>query len=151
MYSKEIEEKGALIIKSQINGTFYGFKDDVLFPLTNGQYWVQSKYNYWYHYAYMPHVKIYEHQGGCFLTIDGLSQVAEVKRATNVIKSTIVSEFKGWSGNTEFKLSNGQVWRQNQHAYHHSSAHRPTAVIYRAGNRYRILVGGHSVTVKQIK
>jgi len=31
---------------------------------------------------------------------------------TDTITSTLVGEFKGWSGNTRFELENGQVWKQ---------------------------------------
>lgn len=40
----------------------------------------------------------------------------QVKKAAQEqeILSTIVSPFKGWSGNTKFTLANGQVWQQRR-------------------------------------
>jgi hypothetical protein len=34
--------------------------------------------------------------------------------AREEFRSRIVGEFSGWSGNTEFRLENGMVWRQDE-------------------------------------
>lgn len=38
----EIISKGKQVIKSRIDGDFEGFDDENLFPLYNGQYWIQK-------------------------------------------------------------------------------------------------------------
>ncbi len=71
------------------------------------------------------------------------------------ISSTIIGEFKGWSGKTKFKLENGQVWKQVD----------PTRkVVFKATNpkvtirkgvfgSYRLKIEGlnSTVTVRRIK
>ena len=46
-----------------------------------------------------------------------------------IIKATIKGEFKGWSGKTVFKLSNGQVWRQRLSGSWRYSADSPSVEI----------------------
>src|SRR5688572_14166782 len=36
-------------------------------------------------------------------------------RSKMTIQSVIVSDFKGWAGNTLFELQNGQIWKQSQY------------------------------------
>lgn len=48
----------------------------------------------------------------------------------SVIESRIDGEFEGWSGNTIFKLKNGQIWKQDQYAYTYSYAYDPSVIIY---------------------
>ena len=62
----EIILNGKQVIKSRIDGDFEGFDDENLFPLYNGQYWIQKNYKYWYHYSYMANVTIYEYRNSHF-------------------------------------------------------------------------------------
>ena len=48
-----------LIFQAQVDGEFTGWDGDTLFKLSNGTYWLQAEYNYWYHYAYCPYVELY--------------------------------------------------------------------------------------------
>jgi hypothetical protein len=34
--------------------------------------------------------------------------------APDLIETRIIGDFDGWSGNTRFRLENGQIWRQNE-------------------------------------
>ena len=46
-----------------------------------------------------------------------------------ILKATIKGEFKGWSGKTVFKLSNGQIWRQRLSGSWRHSADSPSVEI----------------------
>lgn len=151
MNAEEVSRNGRLVAESRIDGTFSGCNGDTLFPLINGQFWVQSQYLYWYHYAYRPRVEIYNYNGNLFLLKEGESQCIPVRQVTNVIKATIISDFNGWSGNTLFELDNGQIWKQSEYDYDYNYSYRPDAVIYSTSGGYKMIVEGKSVAVKQIK
>lgn len=147
----EITLKGQPIIKSKIDGDFEGFDDEKLFPLYNGQYWIQKKYKCWYHYSYLANITIYELNNRHFLTVDGQNQFVEVELIRDVIKATIVNDFNGWSGDTIFELDNGQIWKQSEYDYDYNYSYRPNAIIYSNGCDYKILVEGKCVRVKRVK
>jgi hypothetical protein len=46
-----------------------------------------------------------------------------------VLESRIDGEFTGWSGETIFRLQNGQVWQQSSYAYRYKYAYSPRVVI----------------------
>jgi len=144
-------KKGMLVAKSQIAGDFEGFDDDILFPLINGQYWIQKKYKYWYHYSYRARVSIYQYGKSFYLTVDGQEAYVAVEQIEDVIKATITNDFNGWSGDTIFELDNGQVWKQNAYAYDYNYAYRPDAFIYLYESRYYLLVDGEKVGVERIQ
>lgn len=50
----------------------------------------------------------------------------------DVIESHIDGTFKGWDGDTIFKLTNGQIWQQSAYAYTYYYAYRPKVTIYRS-------------------
>ena len=60
----------------------------------------------------------------------------------NRIESQIEGKFTGWSGDTIFRLINGQVWRQRHYAYHYHYAYRPKVLIYPEGGRFKMKVAG---------
>ncbi len=70
-----------------------------------------------------------------------------------VIESEIDGEFEGWSGETIFKLANGQIWQQAEYDYEYEYEYRPKVMIYRSGGEYRLKVEGmdQSVAVKRLK
>lgn len=71
----------------------------------------------------------------------------------SVIDTEISGEFEGWSGETIFKLSNGQIWQQAEYDYEYEYEYNPKVMIYRKGGEYRMKVEGLEVTVavKRIK
>lgn len=71
----------------------------------------------------------------------------------DIIESRIDGTFEGWSGDTIFKLENGQIWQQVSFAYTYRYAFRPKVLIYRSGTVYRMRVDGVSteITVKRLK
>jgi hypothetical protein len=71
----------------------------------------------------------------------------------SAIESQIEGTFNGWSGDTIFKLNNGQIWQQASYAYTHHYAYRPEVVIYKTGSGYKMKVEGvdDTINVKRIK
>lgn len=70
------------------------------------------------------------------------------------IQSRLVGEFTGWRGNTEFRLENGQVWRQAGEGRLVYNANAPLITIRRgAFSAYRLSVEGvkSSVTVRRVR
>lgn len=76
-----------------------------------------------------------------------------VPSTPDVIESRIDGTFEGWSGDTIFKLANGQIWQQTSYAYTYHYAYRPEVVIYRSGLVYKMSVEGvgTQITVKRLK
>lgn len=70
----------------------------------------------------------------------------------NAIESEIDGTFNGWTGETIFKLTNGQIWQQSSYAYTYHYAYRPKVVIYRTSTETKMTVEGVSdpVLVKRI-
>ena len=73
--------------------------------------------------------------------------------APAVVETQIEGEFEGWSGNTVFKLANGQIWQQASYAYTYHYAYRPNVLIYKAGAVYQMKVDGvdQPIQVKRLK
>jgi hypothetical protein len=138
-----------VIYDGKIDGEFNGFDDEILFKMRNGTYWIQAQYEYWYHYAYCPNATITKDNGKYILTVFGKS--IPVKRTTDVIESHIDGEFKGWQGNTSYKLNNGQIWEQCSNKYENKNANRPEAIVYATSSGYKMLVAGTIANVRQIE
>lgn len=71
----------------------------------------------------------------------------------NVIESQIDGTFQGWSGETVFKLTNGQIWQQSSYAYTYHYAYRPEVLIFPSGGGCKMKVEGvsDSILVKRLK
>lgn len=80
----------------------------------------------------------------------GAEQVeGEAAAAPEQIQSRLVGEFTGWRGNTEFRLENGQVWRQAGSGRLAWSADSPIVTIRRGVlNSYRLSVEGLNASVR---
>lgn len=147
----DLESNGwRLIRQSQIDGDFEGFDDEMIFTLEDGTHWYQSSYKYAYHYAYCPRAKIYEKGSTRIIVVDGFNDYAEVQE-TSAIKSRIINDFKGWTGDTVFELENGQIWKQDKYQYKYFYAHRPRVIIVKIGSKHIMQVKGRSIRVKKIK
>lgn len=140
-----------LVKRTRIDGDFEGFDDEVLFKLQDGTYWIQDKYMYWYHYAYCPTVNILRAGGRLFLNVEGQSQVVPIRQALNVTESKIDGEFNGWEGETAYRLTNGQVWKQCSYSYEYTYSYMPEVLIYNTGTGYKMQVEGTNADVVLIK
>ena len=69
------------------------------------------------------------------------------------IESKIDGDFEGWSGDTIFKLANGQIWQQASYSYTYSYKYRPDVLIFSSGGGCKMRVEGmdRSITVQQIR
>jgi len=137
-----------VIYKGKIYGEFTGFDSDQIFKMSNGTYWIQAKYKYWYHYKYRPDVEIIEENGRYTLSVEG--KIIQVNPLRNIIESNIDGTFEGWKGNTEYKLVNGQKWKQAEYKYEYKYAYRPEVVICDVNGKYIMYVEGTQAVVKMI-
>lgn len=73
--------------------------------------------------------------------------------SSDVIESEIDGNFKGWTGETIFKLKNGQIWEQDEFGFHYHYAYNPEVTIYKDGSSYIMLVDGvdEKLKVKRMK
>jgi hypothetical protein len=69
------------------------------------------------------------------------------------IESTISGELEAWSGDTIFKLDNGQIWQQAEYDYTYFYEYRPDVTIYQtnAGCRMKVEDEDDTVLVRRIK
>jgi hypothetical protein len=69
------------------------------------------------------------------------------------IESAITGEIQGWSGETIFKLDNGQIWQQAEYDYTYFYEYNPDVTIYEtsAGCRMKVEDEDETVLVKRIK
>ena len=144
------------VTESRIKGAFSGWDGDTLFELTNGQIWQQAEYAYTYHYAYQPKVLIYRDGSYFMMKVEGVEKQIRVRAVTgfgaaatgsigtsqSAMRSTIRGTFKGWSGDTLFELSNGQIWKQAEYAYVYHYAYMPEVLVYRSGAGFKMKVEG---------
>lgn len=57
----------------------------------------------------------------------------EVKKSSScdpAIETQIDGDFKGWEGDTIYKLRNGEIWQQSRYHYHYHYAYAPEVTIY---------------------
>jgi hypothetical protein len=81
---------------------------------------------------------------------------AEVKKAADEqeIVSVIQQPFKGWSGDTVFRLENGQVWQQRQRGNYPYRGTNPEVRItknFMGFYRMELTENGKAVAVKRLK
>jgi hypothetical protein len=140
---------GRIVRRSRINGAFTGFDGDALFRLADGSAWVQAEYRYWYHYAYRPEALILERGGRISIEVAGES--VSVRRAQILSEGTIDGEFRGWDGESQYRLTNGEVWQQAAYKYEYVYSYRPEAVVYEASSGTVIAVEGTRASVRRVR
>jgi len=75
----------------------------------------------------------------------------ESKKRT-AITSQLIGDFDGWSGRTEFKLKNGQVWRQiDGRTFRHSAFEPEIEIRPKAAGSWRLYVEGINRSVKVVR
>jgi hypothetical protein len=148
-----------------------------IFKLSDGSIW-EVRYEYQYLYAYNPSIIICPDKGK--LSIDSkilnVTQVGSskdrlkksapsakknnrqqssedvVQAGDDLIESQIEGDFKGWEGETIFKLSNGQIWQQSSYDYTYHYSYRPKITIVRVAEGHRMAIEGidRKIMVKRI-
>jgi hypothetical protein len=127
--------------------------DGEIFRLDDGTIW-QIKFAQQYFYAYYPNVLICPARDR--LVVKGKTLRVELLSARNaspgklpqIIESRIDGRFEGWSGETIFKLENGQIWQQASYARADSDRFRPKVVITRTGAGYEMKVEGQPSSLR---
>ena len=67
-------------IESVIDGEFEGWEDGKIIRLMNGQIWEQTEIYYWYYYAYMPRVIVFNSGYGWKMIVEGVDKAVGVQR-----------------------------------------------------------------------
>ena len=145
------EHQVNIVRRSQISGSFEGFDDETLFKLTDGTFWLQDEYKYWYHYAYCPKAVILQEGGALYIQVDNQDQVVRVRQVYDVVEGTIDGEFTGWSGDSQYKLTNGQTWKQAAYKYEYKYVYRPEVTIYTASSGTIMDVDGAKAQVRRVR
>ena len=129
-----------------------------IFKLNDGTIW-EIKYAYEYLYEYYPNVIICPSRGKLIIKGKNLD-VAKVSGGgsrssggADLIESQIEGEFTGWSGDTIFKLTNGQLWQQASYSYTYSYKYRPSVMIFSTSRGYELQVDGmdQRIVVKRLR
>src|SRR5260221_11903875 len=74
--------------------------------------------------------------------VEGAGPSSGNSAETVFIDSRIDGEFKGWEGETVFKLQNGQTWQQATYGYKYNYAFSPKVLIYQTGDVFCMKVEG---------
>lgn len=135
-------------ISSFISGEFNGFNEGQLFRLDTGETFQQAVYHYHYHYAYRPRARVFQHGATLAIQVEGVSTVVPVKEVRCLEEGVIVSDFKGYDGQSTFQFENGHVWVQAQYKYCYHYAYRPNALIVDGINGLELHVDGMEETVR---
>lgn len=135
---------------SQIDGDFEGSDVEVLFKLMDGSYWLQDAPKYWYYCDYCPEVLILTEGNQFYLQVEGQSELIAVREVFDVSESVIDGEFKGWDGETEYQLVNGQVWKQSAYKQEYRYSSRPNVAIYESSDGMKMSVAGSNAYVKRV-
>ncbi len=112
-----------------------------------------------------PDVNVFRTGSGYVLIIEGVKEPIECIQLKppysssgggqasqgTVMESNIDGEFQGWSGETIFKLRNGQIWQQASYAYTYSYKYCPRVMIYSSGGRYIMQVEGMDSTIPVVR
>lgn len=113
----------------RIVGATTGYHEDAIFKLVNGRVWQQTIYHCQYHYAYQPLVRLFRQGTQQMLEIDGTQHAVPVIQASIDVEGVIVSEFRGFDSDVEFRFQNGQTWVPAEYKYAYHYAHRPQAAV----------------------
>ena len=70
---------------------------------------------------------------------------------SSIVESRIDGEFTGWTGDTLFKLMNGQIWKQAEYNYKYSYKYSPKVTIVNTSSGWIMTVEGVDKSIKVIK
>ncbi len=130
--------------------------DGEILKLNDGSVW-RVKYDRVYLYEYYPTVIICPSRntltvGKRKLNVESVIAIAPKPEAAwekqPFIESRIDGRFEGWSGETIFRLENGQIWQQASYASMQSSKYKPKVLIVRTAAGYEMQVEGLTPRVR---
>lgn len=137
---------------------FMGNNDEI-FKLSDGSLW-EVKYEYEYLYEYYPDIIICPSRGkllinGKTLNVQSIGRKppggTKPQQTDDIIETQIEGEFKGWDGETIFKLTNGQIWQQSSYSYTYSYKYRPSVIIFKSGGGFKLQVEGMGQRISVIR
>lgn len=126
---------------------FMGNNNEV-FKLLDNSVW-KVNFSYEYMYAYSPSIVICPSEGkllvnGKDIDVTQLSSSKAMKsgkeQQSDLIESQIDGNFEGWSGDTIFKLTNGQIWQQISYSYTYTYKFMPKVMIIPVNGGYELQV-----------
>ena len=79
------------------------------------------------------------------------STIVPPSTSSNIIESRIDGEFNGWTGDTLFKLLNGQIWKQAEYNYKYAYKYGPKVTIVNTSSGWLMTVEGVDKTIKVIR
>ena len=138
-----------VVYDGQIDGEFEGFKDNTLFKLKDGTYWIQTSDDYWYHSDFDVVAVITEEDG--IYTLTAIGHSAQVRKLTDVTESQIEGDFTGWDGETSYRLQNGQTWKQRSPGHEYKYAYMPKVLIYETPDGHKMRVAGTVADVELVR
>lgn len=129
-----------------------------IFKLSDGTIW-EVKFAYEFLFEFFPSVIVCPSRGkliikGKNIDIEKVSGGgAKSGGGADLIESQIEGEFTGWSGDTIFKLTNGQIWQQASYSYTYSYKYRPSVMIFSTSRGHELQVDGmdQRIVVKRLK
>ncbi len=102
-----------------------------------------------------PEVKVIKEGKKYKMLITGLDKPVAVNKLADVIESNIAGDFKGWDGNTVFKLLNRQEWQQDvPTGTIFVNLYNPAVLIYSTPEGYKMKIEGVNedpIIVKKIR
>jgi len=140
-----------IVSEGYIVSDFEGWDGETLFEMSDGKFWIQAAYSYVYHYAYYPEAMVIQQGSNYYLKVEGIREILPVLPIDKVMKSRIDGNFKGFEGDTVYRLMNGTVWQQTDGKYKYKYAYAPPVVVYKVGNRWKMSVKGITVSVAQLR
>jgi len=114
-------------IKGSISGTI---TQGYIFKISSRDFYVINERTRQRVRTRNPSVKIFQSGTDYRLEIEDFDEPVICKKVKDVIETQIDGEFKGWDGETIFKMLNGQIWQQASYAYLYHYAYSPIVLIY---------------------
>ncbi|KRA61449.1 hypothetical protein ASD79_04815 [Caulobacter sp. Root655] len=116
-------------VDSWIEGDFNGYDYGAIFRLDNGLVLQQASAAYVYVYAYRPRATVYWNGQQLMLQVQGMPSGVPIIQVDTLDEGVIVSDFKGFQGQSLFQFQNGHVWQQAEYKYSYQYAYRPEAIV----------------------
>jgi len=72
-------------------------------------------------------------------------------QSSGIIESRIDGEFNGWTSDTLFKLTNGQIWKQAEYSYKYAYKYSPKVFIANGTSGWVMVIEGIETPIRVIR